>query len=273
MAVENMIKYFLVQAFGSAAFIMSVRLTIVLRSTFYLICYLAVILKLGLAPFHSWYLNIIEAVRLAVLFILSTVQKLIPLYMFMRLGDRGRVNYIVYVLTLSVGISVGSVSLRLKSLLAASSLCNIVWVVVRAQISMGMSLWFFSIYRVNLFLLVLVRAAAGYGTFRRLGNKAEEMSICMFFMFLSLGGVPPFIGFFAKLVVLKALLGVINTIFMLILVLCSAVIVIFYFNFSFSALSSGPSGVNSMRRSDIGLGLTLSLLLSVAPVLGLAGFD
>merc|ERR1719348_1142211 len=65
---------------------------------------------------------------------------------------------------------------------------------------------FFSIYRVNLFLLVLVRAAAGYGTFRRLGNKAEEMSICMFFMFLSLGGVPPFIGFFCEVGSIKSLL-------------------------------------------------------------------
>ena len=53
MFVENMIKYFLVQAFGSAAFIMSVRVTIILSPRFYLVCYLAVVLKLGLAPFHS----------------------------------------------------------------------------------------------------------------------------------------------------------------------------------------------------------------------------
>lgn len=207
---------------------------------------------------------------LTTLFILSTVQKLIPLYAFIRVGGGGGVGCIVYILTLVVGISVGSVALGLKSLLAASSLCNIVWVLTGAQVSIGVALWFFCIYGVRLFLLVVARALAGHGTYRRLGNKAGEITVCIFFIFLSLGGVPPFIGFFAKLVVLKTLLGVINPIFILTLIICSAMIVVFYFNFSFRSLSSGPSGVNSTRGSEMGLGLILGVLFRVAPVLALA---
>ena len=41
---------------------------------------LGLILKLGLAPFHSWFINLVLIIKKNSLFILITLQKVLPLY-------------------------------------------------------------------------------------------------------------------------------------------------------------------------------------------------
>lgn len=66
------------------------------------------------------------------------------------------------------------------------------------------------------------------------------MSLLLLIIFISLGGVPPFIGFFAKLVVLKELASFLSLSLLLLLLICSGLIILFYTRYSFSALSLTP---------------------------------
>lgn len=77
---ENLMKYFLVQSFASAIFIFSTCLSLILSPLCFFFVFLSILLKLGLAPFHSWFLNLIELSTLSTLLLLSTIQKVIPLY-------------------------------------------------------------------------------------------------------------------------------------------------------------------------------------------------
>jgi len=81
-------KYFIVQSFASAVFIFSSCLSMIISPLIFFFVYLAILVKLGLAPFHSWFLNLIELSSLNILFLLSTVQKIIPLYILSSLKEK-----------------------------------------------------------------------------------------------------------------------------------------------------------------------------------------
>jgi NADH-ubiquinone oxidoreductase chain 2 len=85
---------------------------------------LARIAKLGSAPFHFWYINILERMAWPLFFLLSTVQKVLPLIvarLFMR-----RVELIFFIF---LSLWVGAVGIRsqllLKRIIAYSSLFNL----------------------------------------------------------------------------------------------------------------------------------------------------
>lgn len=78
--LENSIKYFLVQRLASILFIISV-----LAGSFNYSCVIEAIviipllIKLGAVPLHGWFLSLVKTVNMYTLFLLSTVQKAIPL--------------------------------------------------------------------------------------------------------------------------------------------------------------------------------------------------
>jgi len=236
---ENVMKYFIVQSFASAVFIFSSCLSMIISPLIFFFVYLAILVKLGLAPFHSWFLNLIELSSLNILFLLSTVQKIIPLYILSSLKEKWSLIFAL-VLTLFVRVRAGRAYIGLKALLAASSIRNLVWVVISREISLGLAFWFFFIYSLNLLMLIRFLIPGGKDLTRRLGNKDVWIILVIFIVFLSLGGVPPFVGFFAKLVVLKELSSFISRRFLLLVLFCSGLIIVFYINYSFRSLRISP---------------------------------
>jgi len=77
---ENTIKYFLVQSLASIMFI-TVTIVRIFKYKYRIerVLILSIVLKLGIAPFHSWFIIIIKITNLHNLFLLSTLQKFIPL--------------------------------------------------------------------------------------------------------------------------------------------------------------------------------------------------
>lgn len=75
---EVRMKYFLVQAWGSALFLFGFLLGLS-RSTGGGLISMALIMKLGAAPLHLWFVSVLRLRSLEALVLLSTVQKIIPL--------------------------------------------------------------------------------------------------------------------------------------------------------------------------------------------------
>lgn len=50
---------------------------------------LALLIKLGAAPLHLWFIRVLRLRRLETLVLLSTVQKVIPLLLLQHIGGRG----------------------------------------------------------------------------------------------------------------------------------------------------------------------------------------
>jgi NADH:ubiquinone oxidoreductase subunit 2 (subunit N) len=74
-----------------------------------------------------------------------------------------------------------------------------------------------------------------------MGLKNLPESYCLIFSLMSLGGVPPFLGFLSKVLVLKRAFSLVNISFLIILALASLNILVFYMRLVISASLISPS--------------------------------
>ena len=80
-----LVKYFTVQSLSSIVFIYASASMLIISNYSMVVCLRALILKLGIVPLHSWYLSLLQDLTWISILILSTVQKLLPLFFLRRL--------------------------------------------------------------------------------------------------------------------------------------------------------------------------------------------
>lgn len=265
LSLENSLKYFLVQRIGSILFLTRVlMLEGATYSVFPALLTLSMLLKLGVAPLHGWFISLIGAVSMRTLLYLSTVQKIIPLIILSRLVVGGPLLWAVLLATLAAAFSRGYSNLPLRKILGVSSLNNLVWLVLASQIRLKLLRIVFSIYRFLLASVVKAYNRFGRDLNFRLGAKTYAERCCTIFSLMSLGGMPPFLGFLGKALVLKEALGRVRIAFLLILVINSLMILMYYLNIVISATLVTPSVKLSAHSPSHTAGLhlqSLSILL------------
>jgi NADH:ubiquinone oxidoreductase subunit 2 (subunit N) len=126
IALENSLKYFLIQRVASLWFIFSclLRAFTGLGSTPF-IATLAIALKLGIAPFHGWFISIMSSASFSIIFILSTVQKFIPLLIMRIFPGSGLMVKVLVLVTLFSVFSLGLAQVSVKKIFAVSSINNV----------------------------------------------------------------------------------------------------------------------------------------------------
>lgn len=120
-------KYFLIQTFGSYIILFRGLFFTEYYSLFRLVVSLSLLMKRGVAPFHYWYVSMVEELSWFEYLVLRTVQKLGPLFILFYLGEslRGLIIYVVIVLRGFIGAVGGINEFSLRKLFAYSSIHNI----------------------------------------------------------------------------------------------------------------------------------------------------
>jgi len=161
------------------------------------------VVKLGCIPAHLWYLSVIQDLRWLNITLVSTIQKILPI--FVLVCTRSKI-FIIFLVTMSSlsGVLV-SYSLTLKRVFGYSRIINLSWLLASTWSWRRMG-FFFLIY----FLTVL--ALCGFISLNNVelsykinsGLRAND-GLLLGGCVLGLGGLPPFINFWAKLTILKTL--------------------------------------------------------------------
>ena len=186
----------------------------------------AVAFKLGAVPFHMWLPDVYEGAPTSVTLFIGTAPKIAYFALALRLLAQGlagttaewtQMLAVLAVLTLVVGNIVALVQSNLKRMLAYSTIANVGFIVLGfvAGTPDGYSaaLYYTLAYvlvALGSFGVILLASAKGFeadrlddykGLYRRDPLLAGTMMVLMF----STAGVPPFIGFWAKLRIIQAL--------------------------------------------------------------------
>jgi len=183
--------------------------------------------KFGAAPFHMWLPDVYQGAPTAVTLLIAAAPKLAAFGMAYRLLESGvgtadgqwrdMVAYIA-ALSLIVGNLLALVQTNLKRLLAYSTISHVGFLfmgLVSADNTGYSAAMFYAIS----YSVMSAAAFAAIITLSRKGFEAEEVSdfrglwqhnpfhaLMVLFVMASLAGVPPFLGFWAKLAVIKAAL-------------------------------------------------------------------
>nr|ALA07956.1 NADH dehydrogenase subunit 2 [Argopecten ventricosus] len=201
-SVDSVFKYFFAQSFGSSVIIMGLVMGSWGGLGPIVACLvMGLMVKVGAAPFHFWVVEVLGGIRVECMWFLLTVQKLVPLMLVTQVGQGSWALFICSGLSVLVGAISGVGATSLSRFVGYSSIAHTGWSLAFCVGGMGV-LW--------LYLLAYWISLTGFlwfskGDWRLCSWGGEGLASC-FFLF-SLGGFPPFLGFFAKLAVMVAVIS------------------------------------------------------------------
>nr|UIF93629.1 NADH dehydrogenase subunit 2 [Agrotis ipsilon]UTT74681.1 NADH dehydrogenase subunit 2 [Agrotis ipsilon] len=242
LATEASLKYFLTQSIASINFLFTILIKMIFMKNFEMNNFISImmnssmLMKMGSTPFHFWFPNIIEGLSWFNSFILMTWQKITPMIILSYYLNKNFITIII-ILNIMIGAIGGLNQTSLRKLMAFSSINNLGWMLSSLMISE--TLWFFYIFMYSFmisimcFLFYILNVYFINQLF--INNMNFFIKINLLINFLSLGGLPPFIGFFPKWIIINFLIN--NNMYLLtfIFVMMSLIMLFFYIRISYSA--------------------------------------
>nr|YP_010164095.1 NADH dehydrogenase subunit 2 [Scopimera intermedia]QRK27410.1 NADH dehydrogenase subunit 2 [Scopimera intermedia] len=231
---ESALKYFLIQALSSALFISSSLLSFTFLLISFILIFLALLLKLGSAPFHFWFPQVMEGLNWPQVFILSTIQKLAPMILLSYLMINNTLIKITLISSMAsalFGALGGLNTMYLRKMIAFSSINHLSWMLIAISLSDIFWMFYFLIY--SLILLSITSSLFSMQAFTlssiaQLGTYSTFNSLLMSSTFLSLGGLPPFTGFIPKWFMIQIMMNMNLFVPLAILILSSLLTLYFY---------------------------------------------
>nr|YP_010507409.1 NADH dehydrogenase subunit 2 [Myathropa semenovi]UXG19029.1 NADH dehydrogenase subunit 2 [Myathropa semenovi] len=238
MSNEASLKYFLTQALASSILLFSTILFLYKNNfMFYnknnsinLMVLSSLLMKSGTAPFHFWFPNVMEGMTWINGLILMTWQKIGPLMLISYLIIKPLLFFCI-LMSIIVGSLGGLNQTSLRKLMTFSSINHLGWMLM--SMYSNESLWityflFYSflsfnmIFMFNMFKLYHINQLFSLFLF----NKTFKFSL--FLNLLSLGGLPPFMGFIPKWLTIQYLTFN-NQLFMLTTMIIMTLITLFFY--------------------------------------------
>nr|YP_008854818.1 NADH dehydrogenase subunit 2 [Cherax monticola]AHA59400.1 NADH dehydrogenase subunit 2 [Cherax monticola] len=239
---EASLKYFLIQALGSAIIILSSTLTFFIPSISLCFISLALLLKLGAAPFHFWFPQVMEGLNWTQIIILMTIQKLAPMFLISYLSSEYFTHIILFLGGLAsaiVGALGGINQTSLRKILAYSSINHMSWMLFAMLMNESSWLIYFFMYALISTSVALFFSSTQTYFFSHLinSNSSPVSKIISMMNLYSLGGLPPFSGFIPKWIIIQEMILSTFYIPLLILLMSSLVTLYFYIRLTLSTLS------------------------------------
>nr|YP_010321819.1 NADH dehydrogenase subunit 2 [Stenochironomus zhengi]UKO33046.1 NADH dehydrogenase subunit 2 [Stenochironomus zhengi] len=217
--IETCTKYFLTQTLASNILLFSIILSSFFSMKFIFFYYyfnllnffifLTLLMKIGSAPFHIWFIQVSSKLNWQNNFILMTWQKIAPLILI----SYCHLNFFIFSLLSLYSIFIGTMGglnqICLRKLMAYSSINHLGWILLNIMINMNNFKLYFLIYILLSFTVIFMFLLMKSFFMKQLYTKNLLISIKFFLNFpiLSLAGLPPLMGFFPKWMSLELLIN------------------------------------------------------------------
>src|SRR3990167_5898104 len=205
--------------------------------------------KLGAAPFHMWVPDVYDGAPSSVTLFISTAPKIAGFGMMIRLlvgalpalqVQWQKMLIVLSLLSMGLGNFAAIVQSNLKRMLAYSSIAHagymLLGVICATPRGYAASLFYtitYTIMTLGAFGIIVLMNRAGIEVeniddFRGLNNRHPWLAFIMLMVMFSLAGVPPLVGFIAKVGLLEALIRV-HLVWLAVLAILFAIIGAYYY--------------------------------------------
>jgi NADH-quinone oxidoreductase subunit N len=219
--------------------------------------------KLGAAPFHMWIPDVYTGAATPTTLIIGAAPKLAAFAFIMRLlayglqgmsADWQQMLVILAVASMAVGNIIAIAQANLKRMLAYSTIAHMGYLLLGilsgTDTGYTASLFYvvaYAIMTLGSFGMILILSRAGFEAetiddFKGLNQKSKWYAFVMMILMFSLAGLPPTVGFFAKLFVLQAALNAGYTWLVVLAVLLSVIGAFYYLRIVKSMYMDPPAG-------------------------------
>nr|UPL65998.1 NADH dehydrogenase subunit 2 [Embiophila sp.] len=207
---EASMMYFLTQSMGSIMFIffMLNKMNMnygIMNETNNSMIMISLALKMGAAPLHFWLPETMNKMTWNSCLILMTWQKIAPLFMMSCL----KLSMIMMTMSLTsviIGSVMGLNQTSTRKLMAYSSIAHLGWI-LSCITNTNVWMMYLMIYSIITFMVVMMFKSTNTFQINQLYiNKTPIESLTISSSILSMGGLPPFIGFLAKWTAIQSLI-------------------------------------------------------------------
>ena len=246
--------------------------------------------KFGAAPFHMWLPDVYTGAPTAITLFISSAPKLAAFGMAYRLLDSGVGPLDAYwqdmvawlaALSLVIGNLVALVQTNLKRMLAYSTISHVgflfMGIAQGGQAGYSSAMFYaisYAIMSAAAFGAIILLSRKGFeaediADFRGLWSRNPVQAMLVLFVMASLAGVPPFLGFWAKLEVLRAALDAGLMWLAVVGVVCAVIGAFYYLRVIKVRFFDEPEGEGAKIHPDGQLRLLFTVNASALLVLGL----
>nr|ADF58912.1 NADH dehydrogenase subunit 2 [Pogonocichla stellata] len=263
-AIEAATKYFLVQAAASTLVLFSSMtnawqtgqwdITQLTCPTSCLILTTAIAMKLGLAPFHFWFPEVLQGTSLATGLLLSTAMKFPPMTLFYMTSQSLNPTLLTSMAILSVALGgwAGLNQTQTRKILAFSSISHLGWMAIIIAYNPKLALLNFYLYSMMtaaVFLALISIKTLKLATLMTTWTKTPALSATLMLTLLSLAGLPPLTGFLPKWLIIQELTKQEMAPAATIIALLSLLSLFFYLRLAYCAtITLPPHTTNHMKQ-------------------------
>nr|ADA77107.1 NADH dehydrogenase subunit 2 [Myrmecocichla nigra] len=263
-AIEAATKYFLVQAAASTLVLFSSMtnawqtgqwdITQLTCPTSCLILTAAIAMKLGLAPFHFWFPEVLQGASLTTGLLLSTAMKFPPITLFIMTSQSLNPTLLTTMAILSAALGgwMGLNQTQTRKILAFSSISHLGWMAIIIVYSPKLALLNFYLYTLMttaVFLTLNSINTLNLSTLMTTWTKTPALSAALMLTLLSLAGLPPLTGFLPKWLIIEELTKQGMAPAATIIALLSLLSLFFYLRLAYCAtITLPPHTTNHMKQ-------------------------
>nr|WNL54160.1 NADH dehydrogenase subunit 2 [Microcerotermes sikorae] len=275
---EASLKYFIVQVLASATLLFMVVMSTLTEDLFtfesnpytpMIIC-TPLLLKSGAAPLHWWFPGVMEGLSWENCALLMTVQKAAPLMLMSYLIEINAFTLSIILLSTIVGSIGGLNQTSMRKILTYSSINHTGWMLIALTTSENLWLMYFMIYSTLALTVVSAIKLSGTSFINQTMMTNKDTTLMKFMMFtslLSLGGLPPFLGFLPKWIVIQAMITNNMTPLATVVVVTSLITLYYYLKISYSSfmiLNTEPKWNLKLHKTKSTKNISAMILSSIS---------
>nr|URX53993.1 NADH dehydrogenase subunit 2 [Epicalotermes sp. 2 AB-2022a] len=276
---EASLKYFIIQALSSSTLlflvVMKALTNLNLPAVDWMYEYLMItplLLKAGVAPLHWWFPSVMEGLSWMNCLLMMTVQKMAPLVLMSYLTKPNLMTLSIIIISVMIGSLGGMNQTSTRKILTYSSINHTGWMLMALLGSSSLWMIYFAIYSLLTSAVAMTTKTFNIPFINQTMSPSwsKAIKLSLFTSLLSLGGLPPFIGFFPKWTVIQMMI-MNNLNFMLtVMVVSSLATLYFYLRMCYSSFMILHSETKwSIPLHKEKTSLSYSMFLSAMSMMGL----
>nr|AUW38569.1 NADH dehydrogenase subunit 2 [Agonosoma flavolineatum] len=227
---QAMMMYFLTQSISSMILMFSIIMnSLEPNMMINNLTLISLLIKMGAAPFHMWLPEIMTNMSWTSATLLMTWQKLAPMMMINSMNYNNKIMYISIIMSITVGAIGGLNQMSLRKIMGYSSINHLGWMLSLSKIKNNW-ITYIMIYSIMVTMICWMFNQNNMMHINQINSLSmtnmEKMNY--FIAMMSLGGLPPFLGFMPKWLVIQTLIENKMFIMMMIMIMFSLISLYYY---------------------------------------------
>nr|UFQ90564.1 NADH dehydrogenase subunit 2 [Lepidodactylus pantai] len=284
-ATEAATKYFLIQAMAAALILFSSTLAAWTTGQWHIshtpaptvtaTLTLAIMMKLGLAPTHAWYPEVLQGSTMTTALLMATWQKLAPLTLLYMMNPHlpPTIMLLLGASSALIGGWGGLIQTQTRKIMAFSSIAHMGWLVIALNINSALATMALAIYIIATTAMFTSLNTTTTKTLTDVGTmwtQSPLLATLTALTLMSLGGLPPMTGFTPKWLILSELCSMKLILLSTVMALASLPSLYFYIRMSYFTMLTAPPTTTATEykwRFTASLNPSLPLTATLATLL------